>query len=329
MFYPQLVAGPIERPQNLIHQFYEEHYFDYVRVTDGLKLMAWGMFKKVVIADRLAIVANQVFNNATDYTGLTIIIATIFFTFQIFCDFSGYSDIAIGAAQVMGFKLMLNFNRPYFSKSMAEFWRRWHISLSSWFRDYVFMPLERTKGPKWKWIYITFITFILSGLWHGANWTFVLWGGLNGVYITFSLLTRRFRNKLIALSGLPKYPGLYKFVQVGVTFFFICFAIVFFRSRSVSDIFYLLSHSVIGLDFTPKGISESLSGLGFNKYDYITAFISIGFMETVHLFQRSGSIRDQVRKKPAWFRWALYYGLLFCILKFGVFNRTEFIYFQF
>ena len=177
MFYPQLVAGPIERPQNLLHQFYAEHCFDYRRVTDGLKLMLWGMFKKVVIADRLAIAVNQVYGNPHDYTGVPLIVATVFFAFQIYCDFSGYSDIAIGAAQVMGFRLMDNFNRPYFSKSIAEFWKRWHISLSTWFRDYLYIPLGGSRTKTWRWQFNLFITFLASGFWHGANWTYIIWGG--------------------------------------------------------------------------------------------------------------------------------------------------------
>jgi len=176
MFYPQLVAGPIERPQNLLHQFRTEHKFDYQRVADGLKLMAWGLFKKVVIADKLAIIVNNVYDDPCHYHGLSFVIASIFFAFQIFCDFSGYTDIAIGAAQVMGFKLMKNFNKPYHSKSISEFWSRWHISLSTWFNDYLYIPLggSRVKVPRW--YFNLFIVFVISGLWHGANWAYIAWG---------------------------------------------------------------------------------------------------------------------------------------------------------
>jgi D-alanyl-lipoteichoic acid acyltransferase DltB (MBOAT superfamily) len=159
MFYPQLVAGPIERPQNILHQFYEKNTFDYDRVTDGLKLMLWGLFKKVVIADRLAIFVNKIYDSPTNYEGIPLIIATVFFAFQIYCDFSGYSDMAIGAAKVMGFNLMQNFNRPYFSKSISEFWKRWHISLSSWFKDYLYIPLGGNKTIKWRWYFNLFIVF--------------------------------------------------------------------------------------------------------------------------------------------------------------------------
>ncbi|OFY92284.1 MAG: alginate O-acetyltransferase, partial [Bacteroidetes bacterium RIFOXYB2_FULL_35_7] len=183
MFYPQLVAGPIERPQNLIHQFYEKHTFDYQRVTDGLKLMLWGFFKKMVIADRLSLYVNQVYNNPDQYSGFPVLLATYLFAFQIFCDFSGYSDIAIGSAKIMGFKLMDNFNTPYFAKTIKEFWKRWHISLSTWFRDYLYISLGGNRVIKWKMQFNLFIVFMISGLWHGANWTFVLWGSLHGFYI--------------------------------------------------------------------------------------------------------------------------------------------------
>lgn len=169
MFYPQLVAGPIERPQNLLHQFREEHSFDYERVTSGLKLMAWGMFKKIVIADRLAGFVSVVYDKPVGFEGISVIVATVFFAFQIYCDFSGYSDIAIGAAEVMGFKLMRNFNKPYFSTSVTEFWRRWHISLSTWFRDYVYIPLGGNRVPRARWYFIIMVTFLISGLWHART----------------------------------------------------------------------------------------------------------------------------------------------------------------
>ena len=179
-FFPQLVAGPIERSENLISQFYEEHYFDYQRVKSGLLLMLWGLFEKIVIADRTAIIVNQVYNNLEQYTGFEIVVATIFFAVQVYCDFCGYSDIAIGAARVMGFHLMTNFRQPYFSQSIKEFWRRWHISLSSWLKDYVYIPLGGSRCSRVKKYRNLMITFLVSGLWHGANWTYVAWGGFMG-----------------------------------------------------------------------------------------------------------------------------------------------------
>ncbi|HOJ12159.1 MAG TPA: MBOAT family O-acyltransferase, partial [Clostridiales bacterium] len=182
-FFPQLVARPIERADRLLPQFYNKNKFDYDRVTSGLKIMAWGFFKKVVVADRLGIAVSAIYNNPVKHNSIQFIIATLFFTFQIFCDFSGYSDIAIGSARIMGFELMENFKRPYFSKSVAEFWRRWHISLSSWFKDYLYIPLGGNRVSKARNYFNLFITFLASGLWHGANWTFVVWGALHGAYI--------------------------------------------------------------------------------------------------------------------------------------------------
>ncbi len=209
MFYPQLVAGPIERPQNILHQFFEKHDFDYIRVTDGLKLMMWGLFKKVVIADRLALFVNQVYDSPTNYQGIPLIIASVFFSFQIYCDFSGYSDLAIGAAKVMGFNLMKNFNRPYFSKTISEFWKRWHISLSTWFRDYLYIPLGGNRKAKYRWYYNLFITFLISGLWHGANWTYIIWGSLHGSYLIIGLSASIIRNRIKKMVMVQKIVGVF------------------------------------------------------------------------------------------------------------------------
>ena len=192
MFYPQLVAGPIERPQNLLHQFWEKHSFDYENARTGLMMMLWGLFKKVVIADRLSVYVNAVYDHPHQFTGLPVILATIFFAFQIYCDFSGYSDIAIGAARVMGFRLMTNFSYPYSSQSIGEFWKRWHISLSTWFKDYVYISLGGNRVSIRRLYFNLLITFLISGLWHGANWTFVIWGGLNGLY----LIVESYKNPL-------------------------------------------------------------------------------------------------------------------------------------
>lgn len=331
MFYPQLVAGPIERPQHLLHQFYEKHYFDYKRVTDGIKLMVWGMFKKVVIADRLAILVNCVYGDPHAYSGIPLITATIFFAFQIYCDFSGYSDIAIGAAQIMGFNLMNNFNRPYFSKSIREFWKRWHISLSTWFRDYLYIPMGGKKVPKWRWHYNLFITFLISGLWHGANWTYVLWGALNGFYLLCGYWTRSFREKFLVKVRLRSLPTLHKLLQLVLTFSLVCLAWVVFRARNISDAFYIITHMFQGLEnlFNIETLRHSLAGIGLSRYEFSIAIASICFMEFIHFIQRHGSIRYMLSEKPAWFRWTLYYVIVFSIVFLGVFKETQFIYFQF
>jgi D-alanyl-lipoteichoic acid acyltransferase DltB (MBOAT superfamily) len=218
MFYPQLVAGPIERPQNLLHQFYEKLEFDYPRITEGLKLMLWGFFKKLVIADRLAIYVNSAYNYPEQQTGLTLIMATVFFAIQIYCDFSGYSDIAIGTARVMGFKLMTNFNRPYFSRNISEFWKRWHISLSTWFKDYLYISLGGNKVSIPRWYFNLFFVFLVSGFWHGANWTFIIWGAINGFYLVFALLTDKLSTRIVEFTGLGRHKKVLSFFNIIITF---------------------------------------------------------------------------------------------------------------
>ena len=248
MFYPQLVAGPIERPQHMLHQFRERHTFDYPRVRDGLQLMAWGMFKKVVIADRLAIAVNQVFGHYLSYDGPTFGLATIFFAFQIFCDFSGYSDIAIGSAQVMGFTLMQNFRRPYHARSIADFWTRWHISLSSWFRDYLYIPLGGNRVAKWRWQLNLLIVFLVSGLWHGAQWTFVAWGALHGFYLLAGIWLAPLTGRLTKLTGLDRIPRLRVDLQILITFMLVCYAWIFFRADGISQALYISAHLFSGYD---------------------------------------------------------------------------------
>ncbi len=255
MFFPQLAAGPIERPYNMLPQYHAEHPFDYSDVTNGLKLMAWGMFKKLVIADRLALIVNQVYNNPGNYEGLPLIIASIMFAFQIYCDFSGYSDIAIGASQVLGLRIMDNFNAPYSATSISDFWKRWHISLSTWLRDYIFLPItyavsrrlpeERIAGIRTdvaSYTIATIITMLLAGLWHGANWTFVVWGGLFGAYLSFSVWTRNLRKNLLRLTGITRVPYLRSGLGTVLTFALVCFAWVFFRANSLSDALYVHTH---------------------------------------------------------------------------------------
>ena len=328
MFYPQLVAGPIERPQNLLHQFTEKYDFDYERVTSGLKLMAWGLFKKVVIADRLAIVVDTVYKNPQQYNSLSLIIATMFFSFQIFCDFSGYSDMAIGAARIMGFKLMKNFDRPYQSKSIQEFWKRWHISLSSWFRDYLYISLggNRVKIPR---LYLNlFIVFLISGLWHGANWTYIVWGALHGCYLVFSLLTLEIRMKINKLFHIDKMPQL----SVLITFMLVTFAWIFFRASNLNSALQIVKHIFTGIpDLLNKLMNhnELFEYIGLGRTDLLISVLLILFLETVHYFQGKKDISDYLAKKPVYIRWAVYYGLFFSILFLGIWEQRQFIYFQF
>jgi alginate O-acetyltransferase complex protein AlgI len=337
MFYPQLVAGPIERPQNLLFQFYEKHSFEYQRVTNGLKLMTWGLFKKVVIADRLALMVNQVYNYPENYEGTTLVLATIFFSFQIYCDFSGYSDIAIGAAQVMGFKLMTNFNKPYFSKSISEFWKRWHISLSTWFKDYLYISVGGNRVSIPRWYFNLFFVFLVSGLWHGANWTFIIWGALHGFYLLFALITDKYREKFIHFIGWNKQSLSYRSLQVVVTFSLVSFAWIFFRANNLSDARYIVTHLFTGW---PEGIRSIIFNLnlgreknlymGLNSFEFVTAVFSIIFLETVGYCQHHTGIINTLSVKKSWVRWSFYYTIVMVIILFGVYDAPkQFIYFQF
>jgi D-alanyl-lipoteichoic acid acyltransferase DltB (MBOAT superfamily) len=329
MFFPQLVAGPIERPQNLLHQFYEKHQFEYERVTSGLKRMAWGLFMKVVIADRLARYVNVVYNDPLSFQGLTLVVATIFFAFQIYCDFAGYSHMAIGAAEVMGFKLMRNFDRPYLSKSISEFWSRWHISLSSWFRDYVYIPLGGNRVARPRWYYNLFITFLLSGLWHGANWTFVIWGALNGFYLIFALVTKNARDSLSRAVGLASRPRLHDTVKVLTTFALACFAWIFFRAHSLSDALHVIRASV-ARPTMHQLLPDILRAEGITKIELGFSFLLIAGLMTFELLSTRISVAHKFRMQPAWVRWPAYYAVCMAIWLLGISTEAKaFIYFQF
>jgi len=343
MFYPQLVAGPIERPQNMLHQYREEKHFDYQNVTDGLKLMAWGLFKKVVIADRMAVVVNQVYRDPASFNGLQLIIGTICFAYQIYCDFSGYSDMAIGAAQVMGYKFTDNFKQPYWSRSITEFWRRWHITLSNWLRDYIFFPLRRTllrrDKPLPNWLNLVIpplITMTVSGIWHGANWTFVIWGFLHGFYLIVSALTEGWRARLLAFSRLERFPRVLAVLQTISTFALVTFAWIFFRAPTLGDALYIVSHLFSGLNAVLANlgnydfIANMFTVLGFeDKVDWMILAAAVVVLECVQFLQQRGQVRVMLSLRPAWQRWILYYSLLAAILILGMFNRSQFIYFQF
>jgi alginate O-acetyltransferase complex protein AlgI len=232
-FFPQLVAGPIERATNLLPQFYTKRYFDYSKTVDGMRQILWGLFKKIVIADNCAQYANIIFNNSSEYSGSTLVLGAIFFTFQIYGDFSGYSDIAIGTSRLFGFNLKQNFAFPYFSRDIAEFWRRWHISLSSWFRDYLYIPLGGSRGRTWNKIRNVFIIFLVSGFWHGANWTFIIWGALNALYFLPIFITNNNRNNLNIVAQGKYLPNLKEFLLMSLTFILTVFAWIFFRAENI------------------------------------------------------------------------------------------------
>lgn len=323
MFYPQLVAGPIERPQNVIHQFREKHSFDNARIANGLRMMLWGFFMKTVVADRAAIYVDMAYNHVAVQSGPTMLLATLLFTFQIYADFAGYSYIAIGAAEVMGIKLMTNFNRPYFSKSVAEFWSRWHISLSTWFRDYLYIPLGGNRVPVPRWYLNLLIVFLVSGFWHGANWTYIIWGGLNGVYLIFAIVTRKWQLAFNDWLGLSQHPRLLAALQVAVTFCLTVFAWIFFRSNTVSDAFLVVTK--IFTDFGPLMAEGggTATALGLSA-------IAILIMLLVEYK------REYYPEKPiflynrnAFIRYAAYVCIIVYIMLLGVFDGGQFIYFQF
>lgn len=323
MFFPQLVAGPIERPQNLLHQFYERHRFAYDRVASGLKRMAWGFFKKLVVADRLALYVNDVYAAPASFNGLQLTIATVFFAYQIYCDFSGYSDIAIGSARVMGFKLMENFDTPYHSRSIAEFWHRWHISLSSWFRDYLYIPMGGSRVSKSRWYVNLLTTFTVSGLWHGAAWTYVVWGALNGVYLVVGILTKPVRDRLYGFLGIGNESPIRTVVGVLSTFALTCAAWVVFRAQSVPDAWYILTHFWRGWDL------GSIRTEQFLLRQMPVALLSIAFLELVQWLHGRVSLTRVLSRHPLVVRWPVYVGFVLAVVLFGVYSKSQFIYFQF
>jgi alginate O-acetyltransferase complex protein AlgI len=329
MFFPQLLAGPIERPQNLLPQFREVHRFDAQQAVDGLKLMLWGLFKKMVIADRLAVFVGEVYGAPEAHSGLGLMLATVFFAIQIYCDFSGYSDIAIGSAQVMGFRLMTNFNRPYHAASLSEFWRRWHISLSTWFRDYLYIPLGGNRVAKWRWQLNLFSTFLVSGLWHGAAWTFVIWGALHGFYLIFGIWTRGLREGLARVTRLDRHQTLRRALGLVWVFVIVCFAWIFFRAESLDQALYIVRHLFVGWQATPAYITTTLTRMGISALDIGILLLSIGFLEAVQLWQSVEDERRFFARSRAPVRWLIGYGLVFALLIVGVFANNQFIYFQF
>jgi alginate O-acetyltransferase complex protein AlgI len=357
-FFPQLVAGPIERAGKLLPQFRARRDVSASGVVDGLRLMLYGMFKKVVIADRLALYVNGVYDHPADYRGLPILLATLFFAIQIYCDFSGYSDIALGAAKVMGFDLTPNFRRPYFATSIAEFWRRWHISLSSWFRDYVYIPLGGNRVAKWRWYANLMIVFVASGLWHGANWTFVLWGALHGLYYLVEVWTTGIRDRAAQALGLKGKPVLGTVVGGLVTFVLVCFAWVFFRANAISDAFTLIGGMVrAGVSTVPApltgevGLSPVVAPWGGAvsrpSLEMAFAFALIAILAFVDWIQADWTSADGASaagasggQRPAWMRgleltrkvwirWAVYVLLALAIMNLGVSRGTPFVYLQF
>ncbi|MDD4770183.1 MAG: MBOAT family protein [Bacteroidales bacterium] len=321
-FFPQLVAGPIERSTHLLPQFYKKRTFDYSKAVDGMRQILWGLFKKIVIADNCAEFANQIFNNSADMNGSTLVLGALFFTFQIYGDFSGYSDIAIGTARLFGFDLMRNFNFPYFSRDIAEFWRRWHISLSTWFRDYLYIPIGGSRGGTWMKVRNTFIIFIVSGFWHGANWTFVAWGALNAMYFLPLLLTSNNRNNLETVAQGKLLPSLKEFSSMLLTFGLTVFAWIFFRAENMGH-----AISYISEIFSPSLFSMP-NFTGMKRA--LTIIILVAIFVFVEWIGREGqfAISNVGIKWKRPIRYAMYYAIIIAIVWFGG-KAQQFIYFKF
>lgn len=317
-FFPQLVAGPIERANHLLPQFYKKTKFDQKLAVDGMRQILWGLFKKVVIADSCAEYVNLIFNHPNDHSGSTLLLGAVLFAFQIYGDFSGYSDIAIGTARLFGFDLMQNFAFPYFSRDMAEFWRRWHISLSTWFRDYVYIPLGGSKVGLWKVLRNTFIIFIVSGFWHGANWTFIVWGALNAVYFLPLLLARKNRTNISTVASGKLFPTIKEFSQIVSTFGLTVIAWIFFRAESMGHAWNYL-----------RGIFDSSLFTFPDVFPIHVIFVVlIGIVtEWLNREKRHGLELDS-SKLPLYLRWCIYLLLSFSIA-FFVGKENTFIYFQF
>jgi alginate O-acetyltransferase complex protein AlgI len=332
MFYPQLVAGPIERPQNLLPHFHEKHDFKYENAAIGFRLMMWGMIKKVVIADRLALTTDPIFKDPHHHSGTALAIATIFFAFQIFCDFSGYSDIATGAARVMGFKLMTNFNKPYHSRSISEFWKRWHISLSTWFKDYLYISLGGNRVSVPRMYFNLFFVFMVSGFWHGANWTFIAWGALHGFYLVFALFTKGVREKVANTLGITKFPTVNNTLNIITTFILVNIAWVFFRAVNIHDALYIVRKftSVPG-EMLQVATSHHIAFLNLpGIYNAILpGFGLIAFLEIAHIIQHKYDLEHTFSARPTFVRWSLYFGGQAALFFLGVYQDQQFIYFQF
>ncbi len=361
-FFPQVLSGPIERAHRMLPQFHENHFFEANGITEGLKRAAWGFFKKLVIADRLALIVSQVYSNPAHYEGLPLILGTIFFALQIYCDFSGYSDIAIGTARVFGIRLMENFSVPYAARTVSDFWRRWHISLSSWLRDYLFLPLFyslerslREKGPPGRWKEIaaysiaTLLTMFIAGLWHGPAWTYVGWGLSIGVLLSLSVITRRARRSALRLVPPILMDGVRKSVQTLFTFTLICLAWVIFRCRSWDDVAYVYTHFFSGIPQQAQIIFDSVFNFLFRHsqtpFDTMIKLASgqqfctvgnliLALLATAVLIASDyiayRELPGPMRSRRAVIRWSAYYALIMSILLFGAFeNPVPFLYFQF
>ncbi len=329
-FFPKLLAGPIERAKQFLPQLHEYHRWDWERVTNGFKLMVWGLFKKMGVADRLAVFVDTVFNNLNVYEGPSLALASVFYSFQIYCDFSGYTDIAIGISQVFGFKLTDNFDRPYVARSVAEFWRRWHISFSTWLRDYLTYPSAETALIRHDFDGNLMVVFLVCGLWHGANWTFVVWGFIHGIFLVNGLISRSIRSRINRTLGLDSAPTIHRYLQICITFILVSLAWIFFRAASIHDALYVVTHLHTGWTniFKEAGF-ESMILLGRPKSQFIIILASLAFVWLIHFIEDHNAMRSMLSEKPFYLRWPVYYVMLIAVLLLSAPGSQKYIYFQF
>lgn len=332
-FFPQLVAGPIERSKNLLKQISQKHTFDYNRMKRGLLLMLWGFFQKMVIADRAAMLVNNVYDNYEYYAGLQIVIATVLFAVQIYCDFSSYSNIAIGAAEVMGFKLMENFNTPYFATSVSDFWRRWHISLSTWFRDYLYLPLGGNRKGRLRKHINVMIVFLASGLWHGASWGFVIWGFLNGIFQVIGQELKPVGDYFARVFKVDRETFSHKVYKIITTFTLINFTWIFFRADTAKSAIKMIER--IFIEFNPWiFFDDSLYSLGIDRKNFMVLLVALLILVVVSLCKYNKiHLREKLQKQSLWFRWLVYIVAIVFVLVYGAYgpaySASQFIYFQF
>ncbi len=323
-FFPKLLQGPIERAGDLLPQIREPYRFDYDTVRSGILLFAWGLFKKVVVADRLALFVDPVYDNVHAYTGLPLVLATYFYAFQLYFDFSGYTDMALGAGRLFNIRLTRNFNSPYLAVSVADFWRRWHISFSRWLLDYLFMPLQmqfrrwRTGGL----VLALLLTFLACGVWHGARWTFIVWGALHGVYMAVSTVSGPLR-KGLRERWTTRIPGSLRFLQIAFTFQLVCFAWIFFRANSVDDALYVVTHLLSGVD----GAKAFLLAQG--SRELVIAIASMLIVTAASSLDEDAIAGPKLRERPVYVRWTAYYLLLASLVVFAAGQQGRFLYFQF
>lgn len=332
-FFPQLVAGPIERSGHLLKQIQKGTTFDYNNAKNGLLLMMWGLFEKIVVADRAAVIVNEIYENYENYWGSMIVVATILFAIQIYCDFAGYSHIAVGAAKVMGYDLMNNFEQPYFATGIKDFWRRWHISLSTWFKDYLYIPLGGNRCSKWKNYRNLLITFTVSGLWHGASWHYVIWGGLHGIYQVVGNMTMAVRDRIKGVLRIKTDCFSYRLFQRLITGFLVTAAWFFFRIKDLGDGLGMLKKLFTDFNF-PVLLYGKLYRLGLDEKQFFWLLLSILVLFIVDALHEKGiSIRKKLEKQNLVFRWICYFSAVFflfisAIQDYGS-SAANFIYFQF